>query len=113
MATSANNDGRVFVFGSNLQGAHGAGAAAFALEHRGAVYGEGIGHHGQSYAIPTMHGREFLAQHVAIFLDYARANPQLRFEVTKIGCGIAGFTEAQVAPLFADAPTNCDLPEGW
>ena len=113
MATAANNDGRIFVFGSNLDGHHHAGAAAFAHTHRGAVWGEGVGRHGQSYAIPTMHGLELIAEHVAAFLDYARANPSLRFEVTPIGCGIAGHTPAQIAPLFSDAPTNCDLPEGW
>lgn len=110
---------RIFVFGSNLAGRHGKGAALFAKQSRGAVSGRGTGHQGQSYAIPTKScslkvlGRNVIKIYVDEFLAYARANPALHFEVTKIGCGLAGYDEREIAPLFAGAPENCDLPEGW
>lgn len=110
---------RIFVFGSNLAGRHGRGAALFARQERGAVYGQGTGRQGQSYAIPTKKENLQPMQlwrikvHVEAFLAYARANPCLRFEVTKIGCGLAGHLEAHVKPFFREAPANCDLPEGW
>lgn len=109
----------IFVFGSNLAGRHGAGAALFARQNRGAVYGKGIGHHGNSYAIPT---KDFdirtiplweIANYVSTFLGYATSNPDFQFEVTKIGCGLAGYTEQQIAPMFAGAPQNCQMPAGW
>jgi hypothetical protein len=103
----------IFVFGSNLSGFHGAGAAEFAYRERGAIWGQGEGLQGQSYAIPTMHGMEVLEKAVKKFLHFARGNPDLQFEVTRIGCGIAGYTDAEIAPLFTDAPKNCQLPEGW
>lgn len=107
---------KIFVFGSNLQGRHGKGAALFALNNRDAVYGQGEGRQGDSYAIPTKRTpRESLSlDEVAIsverFLKYARANPELEFEVTAIGCGLAGFTKDQIAPLFSSCPDNCLLP---
>lgn len=119
MANAETNDGRIFVFGSNLAGRHGKGAALFAKQNRGAISGKGVGHHGQSYAIPTKSsalltlGRNVIKIYVEEFMDYARANPELRFEVTKIGCGLAGYDEREIAPLFRGAPENCDLPEGW
>lgn len=107
---------RVFVFGSNEAGRHGAGAALFARSHRGAIYGVGVGHRGQSYAIPTK-DRSIrtlpivkIAEYVDEFLAYARSHPELRFQVTPIGCGLAGYAPREIAPLFARAPTNCDLP---
>ncbi|CAN7529059.1 hypothetical protein LJR168_003805 [Pseudoxanthomonas sp. LjRoot168] len=108
----------VFCFGSNsLKGIHGAGAALFAAQHRGAVKGIGEGHVGNSYAIPTkLTPRETLPlpiieRHVQTFLLYAEANPEYTFQVTPIGCGLAGYTPEQIAPFFADAPDNCQLPE--
>lgn len=97
----------VFVFGSNLEGMHGGGAARTAYQRFGAVWGEGVGHHGQSYAIPTMHGGvEQIRPYVDEFVEYARENRHLRFLVTRIGCGIAGFRDEQIAPLFSEA-LNC------
>jgi hypothetical protein len=110
----------VFVFGSNRQGIHGAGAALFAARHRGAVLGQGEGLHGMSYALPTKHGPHDPAPDFALlkgsvvrFLEFAQARPCLSFMVTRVGCGLAGFTDAQVAPLFAQAPANCFLPGIW
>lgn len=94
----------VFVFGSNLAGMHGGGAARLAYERFGAVWGQGVGLQGQSYAIPTMQGGvETIAPYVNDFIDFALRHPHLKFLVTEIGCGIAGFTPAQIAPLFARA----------
>jgi transcriptional regulator with XRE-family HTH domain len=100
----------VFVFGSNALGIHDGGAARQAFEKFGAVWGEGHGHHGDSYAIDTMSGFPTLAAEVDTFLDYARQHPQLRFQVTPIGTGIAGYRVDQIAPLFADKPENVVLP---
>lgn len=100
--------GEIFVFGSNLSGAHGGGAALLAVNKFGAVWGQGVGLQGQSYAIPTMHGGpEVIKPYVDEFIDFARLHPELTFLVTEIGCGIAGFTPSQIAPLFASAK---DIP---
>ena len=94
----------VFVFGSNLVGMHGGGAARVARERFGAVMGQGVGLQGQSYAIPTMQGGvETIQPYVDEFIDFAKAHPELKFLVTPIGCGIAGFAVAEIAPLFAAA----------
>ncbi len=94
----------IFVFGSNLQGAHGGGAARYAYEHFGAEWGVGVGMTGHCYAIPTMHGGvKEIKPYVDDFINYAESHPQYRFLVTPIGCGIAGFTPEQMAPLFAKA----------
>lgn len=94
----------VFVFGSNLAGMHGGGAAATAHRCFGAVWGKGVGLYGQSYAIPTMQGGvETVKPYVDKFIEFAKVHSELRFLVTKIGCGIAGFREEQIAPLFAEA----------
>lgn len=106
----------VFVFGSNLQGRHGGGAARAAHTHFGAIWGQGVGLQGQSYAIPTMHGGvDAIAPYVQEFIDFAAAHPELHFLVTRIGCGIAGFTEEEMAPLFRGAltHTNISLPESF
>lgn len=96
--------GEIFVFGSNLQGMHGGGAAFVALRNFGAVMGQGVGLQGQSYAIPTMQGGvETIRPYVDEFIDFARQHPDLHFYVTRIGCGIAGFDDADIAPLFRDA----------
>lgn len=94
----------VFVFGSNLRGMHGGGAAATARRCFGAVWGQGVGLQGQSYAIPTMQGGvETIRPYVDEFICFAKEHPELRFLVTKIGCGIAGFSEEEIAPLFKEA----------
>lgn len=94
----------IFVFGSNLEGMHGGGAAALAYRKFGAVWGQGIGLQGMSYGIPTMHGGvETIKPYVDEFIDFAKSHPELRFLVTKIGCGIAGFRIEEIAPLFAEA----------
>lgn len=106
----------IFVFGSNLQGQHGGGAARIAYNHFGAVWGEGVGLHGQTYAIPTMHGgTEEIRPYVDDFIRFANENPTMKFLVTRIGCGIAGFTDEEMAPLFRDAMDvmNVYLPEKW
>lgn len=94
-------DNEIFVFGSNLNGFHGGGAAKIAMDKFGAVWGQGTGLQGQSYAIPTMHGGvDVIKPYVDEFLDFAEKHPELHFLVTRIGCGIAGFTDEQIAPLF-------------
>lgn len=94
----------IFVFGSNLAGAHAGGAAYLAYQRFGAVMGQGVGLQGQSYAIPTMQGdTNTILPYVEEFIIFAKQHPELTFLVTKIGCGIAGFTPAEIAPLFAGA----------
>ena len=104
----------VFVFGSNLGGYHGGGAARIAMEKFGAVWGQGVGLQGQSYAIPTMQGGvETIEPYVDEFIRFAKAHPDLKFLVTRIGCGIAGFKDSEIAPLFKDAldTENVILPK--
>jgi hypothetical protein len=94
----------VFVFGSNLSGMHGGGAAKVALEAFGAIWGQGVGLQGQSYGIPTMQGGvDTIKPFVDEFISFARQHPELFFYVTRIGCGIAGFQDREIAPLFAMA----------
>ena len=94
----------IFVFGSNLHGMHGGGAARIAVEKFGAIMGQGVGLQGQSYAIPTMQGGpNTILPYVEEFITFAKQHPELTFLVTKIGCGIAGFTPREIAPLFASA----------
>jgi hypothetical protein len=105
----------IFVFGSNLAGVHGAGAARKAMEW-GAVWGQGVGLQGQTYAIPTMQGGvDTIKPYVDEFLAFAKSHPELKFLVTEIGCGIAGFTVEEIAPLFKAALSeeygNVFLPE--
>lgn len=98
------NENEIFVFGSNLAGAHGGGAARIAYERFGAVWGEGVGLHGQTYAIPTMQGGvETIKPYVDEFISFAREHSEYTFLVTRIGCGIAGFRDEEIAPLFAKA----------
>lgn len=106
----------VFVFGSNLQGMHMGGAAQVAYKKFGAVMGQGVGMQGQSYAIPTMQGGvETIKPYVDEFIDLAREWDQTTFYVTRIGCGIAGFTDEQIAPLFDEAYDlyNVRLPKSF
>lgn len=113
---TALKEDEVFVFGSNLEGMHGGGAAYAAFRKFGAVMGCGVGHRGQSYAIPTMQGGvETIKPYVDEFIGYAKAHPDLFFYVTRIGCGIAGFRDKDIAPLFHDAVDveNICLPESF
>ena len=106
----------IFVFGSNLAGMHGGGAARIARLHFGAVMGVGVGLQGQSYAIPTMQGGvDTIQPYVDEFIQYAINHPELHFLVTRIGCGIAGFSEDEIAPLFRQAVSidNISLPQGF
>lgn len=109
----------VFVFGSNLAGMHGGGAARVARLVHGAAMGIGEGMTGNAYALPTMdkslvpRSLNDIARSAIQFLAYAENCPALTFQVTRIGCGIAGFTNEQIAPLFKNAPLNCVLPSGW
>ena len=106
----------VFVFGSNLQGRHGSGAAGAAVRYFGAIWGQGVGMQGQCYAIPTMHGGvDVIRPYVDDFIVYAKGHPELTFLVTRIGCGIAGFRDEQIAPLFAAAHNipNIILPKSF
>lgn len=106
----------IFVFGSNLEGAHGGGAAWTAYKEFGAIMGQGVGLQGQSYGIPTMHGgpKEILP-YVEQFIEFAKQHPEMTFLVTRIGCGIAGFTTQEIAPLFVDAleTENIHLPKDF
>ena len=106
----------VFVFGSNLAGMHGGGAAYVAFRKFGAVMGCGVGLRGQSYAIPTMQGGiETIKPYVDEFIAFAAAHQELFFYVTRIGCGIAGFRDKEIAPLFSEAVSlaNVCLPESF
>lgn len=109
----------VFVFGSNLAGIHGSGAALAARRLYGARNGIGEGFQGASYALPTMDNEmrtlelHEIRKHVGTFIRYAKLFPELTFFVTRVGCGLAGLTDEQIGPMFAGAPDNCDLPHGW
>lgn len=116
-----NQNKEIFVFGSNLSGIHGAGAAKYARLHHGAVMGQGIGLQGSSYALPTK-GVNIsfmpltdIGRHVAAFISFAKIRPDLTFRVTRVGCGLAGFKDTEIAPLFRAALElpNVRLPKGW
>lgn len=109
-------ENEIFVFGSNLQGMHGGGAARIAYEKFGAIWGQGVGLQGQSYGIPTMHGGvEVIKPYVDEFIEFAKTHPELKFLVTRVGCGIAGFRDEEMAPLFEKAKEleNVYLPESF
>ena len=109
-------ENEVFVFGSNMAGAHGGGAALLAYRKFGAIWGLGVGLQGQSYGIPTMHGGvDAIKPYVDEFIEFAKTRPDLTFLVTRVGCGIAGFTNEEISPLFAKAHEveNIVLPSGW
>jgi len=106
----------IFVFGSNLAGMHGGGAARFAHDYLGAQWGVGVGMTGQCYAIPTMHGGvDVIKPYVDEFIEYARQHTEFFFYVTRIGCGIAGFKDSEIAPMFeaASALDNVCLPKSF
>ncbi len=117
--------GTVFVFGSNRDGIHGAGAARYAYKYCGAVWEHGEGLTGDvatgacSYAIPTKRNTAFslslqeVKNHVDKFIEFAWEHRDLNFFVTRIGCGLAGFTDNDIGPMFKYAPPNCELPIGW
>ena len=116
--------GKVFVFGSNRAGIHGKGAALYARKHLGALQGIGEGpmpvvHRPSCYALPTKDGfiktlpLSAIEEHVKTFLRYAGCHDYLEFFVTRVGCGLAGYKDEDIAPFFKDAPPNCELPEGW
>lgn len=111
--------GVIWVFGSNLAGRHGKGAALVARREFGAVYGVGRGLTGQAYAIPTKDlvlralPITEIEREVKLFLSHARQHPGKHFFVTRIGCDLAGYCDAQIAPMFADAPPNCDIAQPW
>lgn len=122
-----------FVFGSNTAGIHGAGAAQFAYKKKGARWGFSYGHMGESFAIPTKGHKHYPASakhpagigvgdtlpltqiedYVRGFLAYATAHPELQFQVTCIGCGLAGLRHEDIAPMFKDAPDNCWFDNKW
>lgn len=109
----------IFVFGSNLQGIHGSGAARVALEKFGAVYGNGRGRMALCYALPTKSTPyksltlDEVRDEVDTFIEYAKSNPKEFFFVTRIGCVLAGFSDEQIAPLFVKAPLNCSFAKEW
>lgn len=109
-------ENEIFVFGSNLEGMHGGGAARVAYNKFGAIWGQGVGLQGQSYGIPTMHGGvDVIKPYVDEFINFAKSHPELKFLVTRIGCGIAGFRDEEMAPLFKDAIEieNIYLPKSF
>lgn len=104
---------QIFVFGSNLQGHHVGGAARAAFNKFGAIWGKGVGLQGQSYAIPTMQGGvETIKPYVDEFIQFAKQHSEYSFLVTRIGCGIAGFNDREIAPLFSDA-IDCENCGGF
>lgn len=109
----------IFCYGSNLAGIHGAGAALHAYKHEGAVMHIGVGHRGNSYGIPTKDENivtlplNIIHVYVDQFISYALKHPELEFKITRIGCGLAGYTNAEIAPLFTHAPDNCWFDLAW
>ena len=116
-----NQKQEIFCFGSNLSGIHGAGAARHAMLHHGATMFQGSGLQGSSYALPTKGVNisfmplEEIGGHVDAFISFAKSRPDLTFRVTRVGCGLAGFKDEEIAPLFRDALElpNVRLPQGW
>lgn len=109
----------IFVFGSNRSGIHGAGAALYAKKHEGAIQGIGEGLVGNSYALPTK-GYKIeklpileIHAHVETFLEFALDHPGADFKVTRVGCGLGGHKDSNIAPMFRTAPENCLFDEYW
>lgn len=110
----------IFVFGSNLGGFHGAGAAKYAFQRKGAKLGVAVGLSGESYAIPTKDREikytlplDVIQGYVNGFIAFAQVHPELMFQVTRIGCGLAGLHDREIAPMFERAPDNCRYDEAW
>lgn len=118
-AAIQNNGRTIFVFGSNLAGRHGKGAALTARLFWGAVPGKGIGYYGQSYAIPTkdevlgVRPLYLIEDDIKTFLMVAMLTEESTFLVTRIGCGLAGYKDSQIAPMFKTAPDNCVFQKEW
>ena len=110
---AALGEKEIFVFGSNIQGSHGGGAAWFAYKNFGAEWGIGEGLTGRCYALPTMEGMPSMKAAVDHFIACAKQHPELTFLVTAVGCGIAGYRSDEVAPLFKEATSleNVYLPQ--
>ena len=114
-----NSKAVIFVFGSNLAGRHGAGAAYVAHIKHGAIYGQGEGLQGSCYAVPTKDKNirrlklEEIKKYVERFLIFAKANTDKHFYITALGTGLAGYKHADIAPFFKDSPINCALPPEW
>lgn len=113
-------DDSIFVFGSNQSGIHGAGAARTAFKEHGAKWGKAEGRQGNSYAIPTKDRNiryslplSEIQEYVDRFISYAEDHPELRFQVTRIGCGLAGLRDEDIAPMFHNAPDNCWFDSAW
>ena len=113
------NDGEIFVFGSNLRGLHGAGAAKVAVTRYGAKLGNPIGFQGRSYAIPTKDTLlqplplDAVKEHVKAFVDFTNLRPELSFFITRVGCGLAGYQNYELAPMFIGCNDNCSFPDVW
>lgn len=109
----------IFVFGSNLKGIHGKGAALTAWKYHGAELKNGMGLQGNSYAIPTKDEQlrtlllKDINQYVQEFLDFAQEHPEMTFKVTRVGCGLAGLQDRLIAPMFETAPENCKFDSKW
>lgn len=107
----------IFVFGSNLAGRHGKGAALFALKNHGAKYGQGFGLQGNSYAIPTKDRKlstlslSLIGHYVDLFKEFAEQNQKYEFQLTPIGCGLAGYKYHQIGPLFKNSSKNIIIPQ--
>ncbi len=125
---SAPAPGDIFVFGSNLAGRHGKGSALAARQQYGAKYGQGRGRQGMSYGIPTKDGRpgtwplydvrstlplDHIQKDIDIFIQYAKDHPELNFFVVRLGCALAAHANADIAPMFKDAPDNCSFSDEW
>jgi hypothetical protein len=107
----------IFVFGSNLAGRHGKGAAQYALRNHGAIYGQGWGLQGNSFAIPTKDSKlrtlplQFISTYVEMFKEYAQDHPELIFQLTPIGCGLAGYKYEDIGPMFKGCSSNVVIPK--
>lgn len=117
---SKPSENQIFVFGSNLSGIHGAGAARAAQLYYGAVYGVAEGITGRSYALPTVKKHikgplslELINKAVKRFIEYAKKHPENEFLVTRVACVLAGYSDNQIAPMFKNAPENCSFAKDW
>lgn len=116
---AVRSENMVFVFGSNEAGRHGAGAALFAYRQRGARYGVSYGHTSDAFGIPTLDQElgpislERIKGYIEGFISYAYGHPELTFQVTRVGCGLAGLKDEDIAPMFQWAPVNCQFDEAW
>lgn len=117
--TLPTEPGAIFVFGSNRYGLHAGGAAQVAVEKFGAIDGQSTGQQGSSYAVVTADGNgmplplKLIRAQIDVLLDHAVLSIPTQFFITRIGCGIVGYRDDQIAPMFKNAPPNCSLPEEW